>query len=151
VSDLYRTLRVSPRADQATIKAAYRRLARRVHPDVNPGSDATERMKSLNEAYAVLRDPGRRHAYDRERLRLVLSETAWSTPTPYPYAPAVWEEADEPISASTERWRIILRGLGTIITLIGIAILIWSTSPLALPRQAAERTGVLQSAAAQNR
>ncbi len=51
-------------ADLIVIEAAYRRLARKFHPDVNQESDAHQRMMDINEAYEVLGDPARRAAYD---------------------------------------------------------------------------------------
>ena len=50
-----RILGVSPGADAAAVAAAYRRLARRLHPDVNPAPDAGRRMAQLNRAYELLR------------------------------------------------------------------------------------------------
>ena len=52
--DFYKTLQVDPAADPEVIEVAYRRLARKFHPDTNPAPDATARMAALNEAYAVL-------------------------------------------------------------------------------------------------
>lgn len=63
--DYYEILGVPRNADQTEIKAAFRRLARKYHPDVNESPDAEERFKELNEAYAVLSDDQRRAAYDR--------------------------------------------------------------------------------------
>jgi curved DNA-binding protein len=63
--DYYATLGVSRDATAEEIKKAYRRLARKYHPDVSKEKDAAERMKEVNEAYAVLSDPERRAAYDR--------------------------------------------------------------------------------------
>jgi len=69
--DYYAALGVSPTANRDEIRAAYRRLARRHHPDVNPSYEddvaATEYMRHLNAAYAILNDPQRRADYDRQR------------------------------------------------------------------------------------
>jgi curved DNA-binding protein CbpA len=64
--DHYATLQVDPRADPEVIRAAYRTLARRYHPDLADGLEA--QMAALNNAWAVLRDAGARAAYDRSRL-----------------------------------------------------------------------------------
>jgi len=63
--DYYAILQVHPRAEQDIIDAAYRRLAAKYHPDVNPSPDATARMQQINAAHSVLSDPARRAAYDR--------------------------------------------------------------------------------------
>src|SRR3989449_2147853 len=60
--DYYRILGVDRSADEKTIKSAYRKLARKYHPDVNKGQDA--RFKEINEAYEVLSDPEKRRHYD---------------------------------------------------------------------------------------
>jgi molecular chaperone DnaJ len=60
--DYYRILGVERNADDKTIKSAYRKLARKYHPDVNRGQDA--RFKEINEAYEVLSDPEKRRRYD---------------------------------------------------------------------------------------
>jgi curved DNA-binding protein CbpA len=73
----YERLGVTPGASDAEIRAAYRVVARRVHPDANgsaPSSAAGAEMASVNAAYAVLRDPGRRARYDRERFPGDVSE-----------------------------------------------------------------------------
>lgn len=65
--DYYKTLGVEPGASDADIKAAYRRLARKYHPDVSKEAGAEERFKAINEAYEVLKDPGKRNAYEQLR------------------------------------------------------------------------------------
>jgi molecular chaperone DnaJ len=64
--DLYDVLGVSRDADEATLKKAYRKLAMELHPDRNPGDKNSEaRFKEINSAYAALKDPDKRAAYDR--------------------------------------------------------------------------------------
>ena len=62
--DYYAALEVPRDADAETIKKAYRRLARKYHPDVSKEADAEARFKDLSEAYETLRDPEQRAAYD---------------------------------------------------------------------------------------
>lgn len=63
--DYYRILGVKRGADEKEIKSAYRRLARKMHPDVNPGdASAEERFKAISEAYDVLSDPHKRAQFD---------------------------------------------------------------------------------------
>lgn len=63
--DYYEVLGVERDADEQQIKAAYRRLAMKYHPDRNPAPDAEERFKEASEAYSVLCDPQKRGQYDR--------------------------------------------------------------------------------------
>jgi molecular chaperone DnaJ len=64
-TDYYKTLGIQRSADVSDIKKAYRKLARKFHPDVNPGNDeAEQKFKEIQEAYAVLSDADKRKQYD---------------------------------------------------------------------------------------
>ena len=66
--DYYEILGVSPNADKKVIQQAFRQLARKVHPDVNPDNkEAEEKFKTINEAYQVLSDAEQRKKYDNLR------------------------------------------------------------------------------------
>ena len=67
--DYYAVLGVEPSAGDAEIKTAYRRLARKYHPDVSKEAGAEEEFRAVNEAYEALRDPQKRAAYDQLRAR----------------------------------------------------------------------------------
>ena len=75
--DHYRVLGITPDADQAVIKAAFRSQMKRHHPDLNPGREDANRISaSINLAYEVLGDPARRSRYDWERLRAARNSRA---------------------------------------------------------------------------
>lgn len=69
LSNPYKILQVDPEAEPEVVEAAYRRLARKYHPDVATGPDAQQRMVLINQAWEILRDPIRRAAVDRARAR----------------------------------------------------------------------------------
>jgi molecular chaperone DnaJ/curved DNA-binding protein len=96
--DYYTVLGIARTASEKDIKTAYRKLARKHHPDVNPGDKSAESLfKEIGEAYAVLSDPDKRRKYDRwghdfEKIeqaqaaggtyRRPGSRSAWSSTTP---------------------------------------------------------------------
>ncbi len=61
---LYEILQVDPLAEPEVLEAAFRRLARKYHPDISGLANGAERMKEFNAAYEILRDPARRAVYD---------------------------------------------------------------------------------------
>ncbi len=63
--DYYATLGVKKDASQEEIQKAYRKLARKLHPDVNKAADAEVKFKEIGEAYEVLKDPDKRQKYDQ--------------------------------------------------------------------------------------
>jgi curved DNA-binding protein CbpA len=73
----YKTLGVSQNADQKEIRAAYRNLAKKYHPDTGAGSSA-ERFRAVQDAYDLLSDTRKRREYDRS-----LAEPAYSRPVHY--------------------------------------------------------------------
>ncbi len=77
--DLYEILGVKPDASEEEIKRAYRRLARKYHPDLHPGDkEAEERFKEISEAYEILSDPKKRAEYDQ--LRQAAQAYSFTTP-----------------------------------------------------------------------
>jgi len=65
MSDLYKALGVERNASQDEIKKSYRKLARELHPDVNPDPKVQDRFKEITAAYEILSDPEKRSSYDR--------------------------------------------------------------------------------------
>src|SRR5437879_4073348 len=113
--DPYATLQVEPSADLEAIHAAYRRLARLHHPDLNPRPEAAERMRAINAAYRVLSDPRQRASYDASRyLRPV---PTWTTVTTRPRPRPVVVVGNE---APTELQRRVDR----IVAVLGVLLII---------------------------
>jgi curved DNA-binding protein CbpA len=78
--DHYKVLQVDPEADADVIQAAYRTLARKYHPDVAGTREAADRMTAINAAWQILREAGRRDAYDKVRAQ----KLGWETPKSRP-------------------------------------------------------------------
>src|SRR6187551_2781936 len=66
MTDPYTVLGIARAADDRQLRDAYRRLAKRYHPDLHPGGQTSQRMQRFNEAWDVLSDPVRRARYDSE-------------------------------------------------------------------------------------
>jgi curved DNA-binding protein len=85
--DYYKTLGVAKTATEKEIKQAFRKLARKLHPDVNPGDKSAEsRFKEVNEAYEVLGDPDKRKKYDELGANWRMYEQAGAQPGAGPFA-----------------------------------------------------------------
>lgn len=79
--DPYKVLQVDPEAEEEVIAAAYRRLARKYHPDTATGVEAVGRMEAINAAWEVLGDPNRRAAHDRQRaLQAAVTRSSAAAP-----------------------------------------------------------------------
>ena len=85
--DYYATLGVTKASTEKEIKQAFRKYARKHHPDVNPGDKQAEtRFKEINEAYEVLGDPGKRKKYDELGANWRMYEKAEAQGGPNPFA-----------------------------------------------------------------
>ncbi len=84
--DPYRVLEVDPEASDDAVKAAYRRLARRYHPDLASETDAAAKMAVVNRAWELVGEPAARARFDRDR-RLGRANPGIEPPTPTPAPP----------------------------------------------------------------
>jgi hypothetical protein len=137
VDDPYRTLQVEPSADLEAIRAAYRRLARANHPDLNPRPEAAERMRAINAAYAVLSDPARRAVYDARRY---VPPTQVLRPSAPPRVRPVVVVANPPTPLQRRVDRIVAV-LGVLL-LIGIGFYTVNVIPYAEQQFQNERRGI---------
>src|ERR687893_3328707 len=89
--DYYATLGVAKNASDKEIKQAFRKLARKYHPDVNPGDKSAEaRFKELNEANEVLGDPEKRKKYDELGANWRMYEQAQARGDANPFGGGQW-------------------------------------------------------------
>jgi DnaJ-class molecular chaperone len=89
--DYYATLGVTKASTEKEIKQAFRKLARKHHPDVNPGDKQAElRFKEINEAYEVLGDPAKRKKYDELGANWRMYEQAEAQGGPNPFSGGRW-------------------------------------------------------------
>lgn len=86
--DPYATLGIPAGSSLADAARAHRRLAKRFHPDINPGPAAAERMRRINEAWRLLSNPTSRAAYDLAR-RTASQRPSWTRPQ---YGPRIREQ-----------------------------------------------------------
>ena len=86
MKDYYKILQVAPDASTEVIQMAYKALAKKYHPDLNPGQEeaAQEKMKDVNEAYEILSDKDKRWQYDQiySRQEKTEQKTSYSAPEP---------------------------------------------------------------------
>jgi curved DNA-binding protein CbpA len=92
--DPYATLGVPRGASERQVQQAYRRLARRYHPDLHPDAETTERMQRVNQAWHILSSPARRASHDAESASRESADGGhWSA-----------SHRSEPMSSASTRW-----------------------------------------------
>ena len=125
--DYYAILGVGPNAANAVIRAAYRNLMRRYHPDVNASVEADARAKAINEAYACLRDASRRAHYDWQRNGRSAPSRPAGVPRPRPPQRPAWTGPVATEFRATPKfelswWKAAGLGIATLITIITFTI-----------------------------
>jgi hypothetical protein len=118
--DYYEILQVSPRAEPDVIDAAYRRLARKYHPDVNSSRAALQRMTELNHARDVLTDPRRRAEYDRRVREQAMRELHENPDRPHVTAPLETEPAQSRLVSFPFGWLLAAGGATVLVVALGL-------------------------------
>ena len=127
-TDYYAVLGIEPAAPGGAVDARYRSLAKELHPDTGGDPGDEERFKRVSAAYAVLRDPTTRAAYDEFRARV--AEGRLGDPRPAPPAPPVgpWDHLAPPRVPKARRpmpaW--LRTTLAVLLVLLGVAGLAWA-------------------------
>ena len=134
--DYYKVLQVDPAADPDIIAVAYKRRARKYHPNTNPSPEATHRMQALNTAYQILRDPSTRAQYDRERAAQAFWSAPWDAEAPRPHeeSDAARRRAPEDAEAARQR-RTPTPGMVTqwlVTRLVPVGLVLFLLGPLAV-------------------
>lgn len=93
--DYYQVMGLKKEASAAEIKTAYRRLARKYHPDLNKAPDAEMNFKALGEAYEVLKDPKKRAQYDHLQASEAMQQERADSPSGRAYAWSNWGDGTE--------------------------------------------------------
>lgn len=120
--DYYAILGVHPTAEDVVIRAAFKALAQRYHPDRFTGSqdEAHRRMSELTKAYEVLADPGRRSKYDRRRLTYTQSVANYFNAGP-PDSPLIFDpRIRRSAAAMRRRSRVALAALMTAVIVLSV-------------------------------
>lgn len=97
--DYYKIMGVEPKASAQDIKMAYRRLARKYHPDLNKEPDAENKFKELGEAYEILKDPAKRQQYDDSLANPRAHQSTQGSESGPAYA---WSNWGEGVSSSAD-------------------------------------------------
>jgi curved DNA-binding protein CbpA len=134
MANLYAILGINRSATQNEIKSAYRRLARKYHPDVNSDPSATTRFAQINEAYQTLIDPERRKVYDRTGKTASANTTKQNSPAARAARRAYYQaRADRIVNEWLERERVETRARGkavyTTVTLFISTFMVAMTKP----------------------
>lgn len=117
--DYYKILGIDRQTSQAEIKAAYRELSKKWHPDRNPSLDVTAMMQDINEAYALLKDEVKRRRYNEEYIRFIKhhkndnqDSTVSSKPhSPTPHHVYEYDVQDETVNKDMKQAREYARNL----------------------------------------